>query len=149
MYGFKNFKRDWTWVLCVGMAGAFAFIAAMDAVGELNIQRAWRAERLEFLAYAAILTLVMSFMPLSFRTLWFVEHKGWKRVLILLALVCFFFPIIMISQERYVTWQEILLGGTAIGLFFAALAIAIPQILFGVFRWIRSGFTESAATREK
>ena len=143
MYGFRNLKRDWLWVLGIGVVGALAFIVALDAVGEMNVNRAWRQGRVEFLGFAAVLILAISFIPLSFRTLMFVQHKGWQRVLILLSLAAFVYPIIMISQDRYVTWQEVVFGGTAVGLFFAAVAIAVPQLLFGVFRWVRSGFTES------
>ncbi len=149
MYGFRNFKRDWFWVLSIGLVGTFAFITAMDAIGEINIQRAWRTERLELFGFSALLILVMSFVPLAFRTLMFVEHKGWKRILLIAALITFVVPIFLVSQNRYVTWQEVVFGGSAVGLFFAALAITIPQILFGVFRWVRSGFAESAATQEK
>jgi len=141
VYSWTQIKKDFipaSW-LAIGLMLAVFIGAAI--IENLNIVTVFLKDPWEVSGVILVVTGLLIAVLLSYRSWYFIAHLGWKRVLLLVALVNFAWPVVTeLSGSR--AGLDDFFAGVIAGATLAAVTIAAPQLLYLIARWVKSGFED-------
>ena len=147
MYGLTSIRHDWRWLLSATVIVWLVVLAVGDVSGKVGLLQLSLISPVSAAIMAGIFLIGAFVLVLALRSLMRISHQGWQRVLILAALASFLYPVLTGLQRTAVPWDDVIVELVAVGLYYAAIVILVPQIVAGVFLWIRSGFTAARGQR--
>lgn len=147
MYGFRDFRNDWRWLLAATGIVWLVVLVAGDVSGKVGLLQLSLISPVAAAIMAGIFLIAAFVLVLALRSLMRTSHKGWQRVLLLVALAAFLYPVVTGLQRASLPWNDVIVELVAVGLYYATIVILVPQIVVGGLLWIRSSFAAAGASR--
>ena len=138
MYRFQTLKKDFPWLLAIGIVGAVLMMIVLQLAGEIALPGEFREKPGEILTGFLLIVVMIGFIAGALRSVPFIVSNWGRRILIGLGLVGFALPMIDIGDEGGLTLVDIY-EAILPGFLLAALLIAIPQLMYAGARTLRTG----------
>ncbi len=141
MYRIYSLKRDFRWLLAIGVTGAVGMMFVFQRTNEIALPGDLQEKPGEIVLGFVLITVMIGFIAGALRSLPFVASRWGRRTLIVLGLIGFALPMMDIGDEGGLTLvdvYEVLLPSFLL----AALLIALPQLVYAGVGRIRSGIAK-------
>ena len=149
MYNLADFRKDWRWMLMTSVIGFIAVGVLLIVFEDYDLFHELRWDRDSLAEASAWIFGTIFFCLLAYRSVGFIRHKGWQRVLIVVAIAAFLLVFLgQLSMEYRVDVGDVLESGR-VGALLAAFIIAVPQLVIGLIQWIQRGFAEADSQKEQ
>jgi hypothetical protein len=104
-----------------------------------TLQHVFRNNPYEVWGFILGVPAFLTFAILAWKSAAALEHRGWKRILFSFAVISFVIAL-FIEQRPYRSDLQNITEGIVGGIILSTATVAIPQLTFAFYRWIRSGF---------
>ena len=148
MYGLRDLRDDWRWLLAATAIVWLIALLAGDVSGKVGLLQLWLVSWTSAAIMSGIILIAAFVLVVALRSLIRLSNRAWQRVLVLASLASFLYPVLTGLLQTSLPWGDVIVELVAVGLYYAAIVILVPQIVVGAFLRIRSGFAAAVSRRE-